>query len=141
MHLTRRISMLLVVMLLLAACGGATTPSTAAEGAPEAGGDGGGSGGDNACLNTVEEVSAAFGVEVTEAENTTTPGGGASCIYYIDKETFEIAYTVGLSPGGGVAQTIFDSFSADENAEAASGIGDEAVWYGGVSWSARATDC
>lgn len=131
MRLTRRLATLIAVILLLAACGTGAVPSTAAEGAPDAGGgDVGGGGGDDACLNTVEEVSAALDVEVTEAENTATPGGGAGCIYYTDKAAFEIAYTIGLSAGGSVAQQIFDSFAADD-AEEVSGIGDEALWYGG----------
>jgi len=132
MHLTRRLATLIAVMLLLAACGTGAVPSTVAEGAPDAGGgDVGGGGGDDACLNTVEEVSAALDVEVTEAENTATPGGGAGCIYYTDKAAFEIAYTISLSAGGSVAQQIFDSFAADEAAEEVSGIGDAALWYGG----------
>jgi hypothetical protein len=136
MHLIQRLSVILALLLGLAACGG-SAPTTAvdapaeAEGGNEGGGNQGSGNGDDACLNTNEEVSAAFGVQVSEAENTETPGGGASCIYYVDKESFEIAYTIGLSAGGNVAQTVFDSFSADETAEAVSGIGDEAVWYAG----------
>jgi len=133
----RLITALLALLLLLAACGGAATSTPAANGgggteatpAPDGGGNTGG--GDDACLNTNEEVSAAMGVEVTVAENTATPGGGGSCIYYIDKETFDIAYTIGLSAGGGVGQQVFDAFKNDEAAEPASGIGDEAIFYAG----------
>lgn len=57
--------------------------------------------------------------------------GGASCLYFIDKETFDIAYTIGLSAGGGVGQNVFDALAADDGAEPVSGIGDEAIWYGG----------
>jgi hypothetical protein len=121
----------IVLALALAACG-ATAPTTEVGAPVEAGGGDAGSGnGDDACLNTNEEVSAAFGVEVAESENTETPGGGASCIYYIDKASFDVAFTIGLSAGGNIAQTVFDSFSADESAEPVSGIGDEAVWYAG----------
>jgi len=136
-HLTRTSSILaLVLLVLLAACGGSSVPSTVAEGAPDAGevdtggGDTGG-GGTNACLNTVEEVSAAFNVTVTEAENTSTPDGSASCLYYVDREAFEIPYTIGLSAPGGVARQVFDAFKADDTSEPAAGIGDEALWYAG----------
>lgn len=127
-----------VVMLLLAACGGAAS-SSVAESAPDAsevdtgGGDtgGGDTGGTNACLNTNEEVSAALGVEVTESENTSTPDGSASCIYYVDREAFEVAYTIGLSAPGAVAQQVFEAFKADDTSEPAAGVGDEALWYAG----------
>ena len=125
----------LAMMLLLAACGGAAS-SSVAEGAPDAGevdtGGGDTGGGDtNACLNTNEEVSAAFGVTVTEQENTSTPDGSASCIYYVDREAFEVPYTIGLSAPGSVAQQVFDAFKADDTSEPAAGIGDEALWYAG----------
>ena len=138
MHLTRTSSILaLVLLVLLAACGGNAAPSTVAEGAPDAGevdtggGDTGGGGDTNACLNTNEEVSAAFGVTVTEQENTSTGDGSASCIYYVDREAFEVPYTIGLSAPGSVAQQVFDAFKADDASEPAAGIGDEALWYGG----------
>lgn len=122
------------LLVVLAACGSPGAPTaadddTGAQDAPDAGG--GEAGGGDACLNTIEEVSAAFAVVVIEAENTASPDGSASCIYYTDREAFDIAYTISLSAGGGVGQMVFDAFEADENAEPAPGIGDEAIWYGG----------
>lgn len=137
MHRIRSSSIVtLVLLVLLAACGGSAVSSTVAEGAPDAGevdtGGGDTGGGDtNACLNTNEEVSAAFGVTVTEAENTSTADGSASCIYYVDREAFDVPYTIGLSAAGGVAQQVFDAFKADDASEPAAGIGDEAIWYAG----------
>ena len=137
MHPIRTSSIVaLILLVILAACGGSAS-STVAEGAPDAGevdtggGDSGGGGDTNACLNTNEEVSAAFGVTVTEQENTSTPDGNASCIYYVDREAFEVPYTIGLSAPGGVARQVFDAFKADETSEPAAGIGDEALWYAG----------
>lgn len=134
MHPTRTSSIVaLILLVVLAACGGSAASSTVAEGAPDAGEvDTGGGGGDtNACLNTNEEVSAAFGVTVTEQENTSTPDGSASCIYYVDREAFDVPYTIGLSAAGGVARQVFDAFKADNTSEPAAGIGDEALWYAG----------
>ena len=129
-------------MILLAACGGGTsatdvdegdvdpTPTVTAADTDTDSDTGGGAGGDDACLNTAEEVSAAFGVEVAEAENTVNPDGdGAACIYHTDKAAFESAMATSLTTGS-LAQTVFDSFASDDSAEAVSGIGDEAIWFG-----------
>jgi hypothetical protein len=136
--LMRLISALCAALLIvLAACGSpvgappAADEDNGAQDAPDAGGGDGGGGDGNACLNTNEEVSAAFDVVVTEAENTASADGSASCIYYTDREAFDIAYTISLSAGGGVGQMVFDAFKGEEDAEPAPGIGDEAIWYGG----------
>ena len=99
MHLTKNLPGMFAFVLVVAACGGGTTPSTAAAPAAPAatpaatddgGGveatatpaaEGGGSGIDDFCLNTVEEVSAAFEVEVGEATSSENPGLGGACLY------------------------------------------------------------
>ena len=127
-RLARALAALLVIGLV--ACSPAAAPGAdeTATPTPETDSNGGG----NACLNTVEEVSAAFGVEVTEAENTASSGGGAGCIYYTDKAAFESAMATSLTVGS-LSQTVFDSFAADDSADPVSGIGDEAIWFGGNS--------
>lgn len=115
---------------------GAPAPTTDAGGggtevsaAPTAAGEGGGgSGGDlDACTNTVEEVSAAFGVKVTEALNTVSVDN-ASCLYYTDKAAFESAMATVLQRVS-LATMVFDAYAADDSAEPVSGIGDRAVWF------------
>ena len=159
-----RVTIFFAFLLLLAACGGGTAPSTDADdgagsdattaAATDAGGTpptDGGSGSDDACVNTVEEVSAAFGVEITEAENTPNAGGGgALCTYFTDKAAFEVEgvettgsetpagggcvysdaggtvlyFSIGVITTGGVPT--YDA-SAEGNEEVG-GIGDEAVY-------------
>lgn len=86
-------------------------------------------GGDDACANTIEEVSTAFAVTVTEAE-ASGDASGASCIYYTDKATFESAMATTLQRGG-FAKQVFESFASDPSSERVSGIGDDAVWFPG----------
>jgi hypothetical protein len=125
------------LVLLIAACSSSAASSAPAaaggDGAPAASeGDSGGTdtgGGLNACLNSNEEVSAALGVEIEEAENTEA-AGGASCIYYTDKEAFESALLITVQ-GGQTVQIARESFFTDPSWEPVSGIGDEAGWFGG----------
>jgi hypothetical protein len=48
------------------------------------------------CVNTNEEVSAAFGVQVARAENTENPGFGGGCIYY--DAAGNLVYSIGFVP-------------------------------------------
>jgi len=47
-------------------------------------------------VNTNEEVSAAFGVQVARAENTENPGFGGGCIYY--DAAGNLVYSIGFVP-------------------------------------------
>lgn len=146
MHLTRRLPFLFAFLLLLAACGGGTTPSTAADDgaetaatptptATEAGTDSGGgavpasdAGGEAGvtewCHNTVEEVSAAFGVDVADAVGTAAPGLGGGCAYTYADPT--MGYAISTITTGDVRATI-DAFRGGEGASDVVGIGDTAV--------------
>ena len=133
---------LLLPLFLAAACSSddddsATAPTEQGDDAADSGdgddsgdtGDGG-SGDDNGCVNTEEEVSEAFGVEVTEAENITNPGvPGGSCIYHTDKASGESAMAT-TRQSGDVANSVFASYAADDSSEKVGGIGDEAIWFG-----------
>ena len=143
MHLTKSLPVMFAFVLVVAACGGGTTPSTA--GAPSApaatpavtgdgGGveatatpavEGGGSGIDDFCLNTVEEVSAAFKVEVGEATSSENPGLGGACLY-TDVDGAQVFGLSVITAAGAVAT--FDASAGAEGSEAVSGIGDAALY-------------
>lgn len=88
-------------------------------------------GGDGACANTIEEVSTAFAVKVTEAE-VTGDANSTACTYYTDKAAFEAAMATTFQRGGMAKQT-FESYASDSSSERVSGIGDDAIWFGGNS--------
>ena len=139
MHLTKSLPVMFAFVLVVAACGGGTTPSTAgAPSAPAATGDGGGveatatpavegggSGIDDFCLNTVEEVSAAFEVEVVEATSSENPGLGGACLY-TDVDGAQVFGLSVITAAGAVAT--FDASAGAEGSEAVSGIGDAALY-------------
>ena len=140
---TRAIPALLALLLLLAACSGTTTssseapestaPTDAPPAATEPGTDATDAGGDagtgdlDACLNTVEEVAAAFGVEVLESENTQAIGGTA-CDYR--DEAGAVVMAIFLNTGEDAQFTIdaMETYVADGSAVEVSGIGDQA-WF------------
>lgn len=143
--MTRLVLLMLSVMVLLAACGGSvsdeaettTTTDPTSAGAPptdsqdteddvEEGAATGSDEGD-ACLNPVDEVSAAFGAEIVEAENSPSSGGEATCFYYTVAGGPDYALATSLLVGEGVQQA-FSSYASDEGSEEVGGIGDQAVW-------------
>jgi hypothetical protein len=95
---------------------------------PDDGETGGSGGAMNACLNTVDEVSAAFDVTVTEAENTAA-GEGASCVYHIDKAAFSSALAITLTVGELGVDIARQSFLEADGFEEVEGIGDAAGWF------------
>ena len=114
------------LLLVLAACGGS---------APASNGDDG-DGGDDAppagtqpgeCeLLTLDEVSAATGVEVTGTIGT-NQGGQAACNYN-DADGIPVATYIVMTSAAGVApQTGYDSIT--DGTEPVSGIGDQAKWH------------
>lgn len=124
------------VLAAMAACSTLASPSAqenitsvtpaSASAATESGGTGGEGADLDPCLNTTEEVSATFDVEVTEAESVTAVGG-ATCTYYTDRAANEEAMRISLSVDE-MGQFMIDTLEADETAEAVSGIGDQA-WF------------
>lgn len=131
-----------VPLLFLAACGasGAPTggaPASVADGgggveatAPptDEGGDDGvtaGGSGEEFCLNTIEEVSAALEVEVTDRASFENPGSGGGCSY-TDADGGPV-YAISVVIGDQAAAA-FDAYRQLEGAEEISGIGDAAVY-------------
>jgi len=131
-----------VPLLVLAACGGADAPATdsaptsaATDGggdveatAPPAGGGNGSTGGGSGeefCLNTIEEVSAALEVDVTDAAGFENPGSGGGCVYS-DAEQRTV-YLIGVVDNE-QAGAAFEGYRQLEGAEEISGIGDTALY-------------
>jgi hypothetical protein len=122
--------LVLGLLLVLAACGTS---------APATGGDDGDGGGDapatdapagtqpGECeLLTLDEVSAATGVEVTGTIGT-NQAGQAACNYN-DAGGIPVATYIVMTPDAGVApQAGYDAIT--EGAEPVSGIGDQAKWH------------
>jgi len=133
----------ILTLLTLAACGGTAAPATvsvptsaATTGGGEveptsvgptdgSGGDGATGSGEEFCLNTVEEVSAALEVDVTDTTSFENPGSGGGC-GYTDADGGPI-YAISVAIGDQAAAA-FDAYRQLEGAEEISGIGDAAVY-------------
>jgi len=128
-----------VPLLFLAACGASGAPIGGASGADgwrvgrrrvarrpashpmvAAGGSG-----EEFCLNTIEEVSAALEVEVTDRASFENPGSGGGCSY-TDADGGPV-YAISVVIGDQAAAA-FDAYRQLEGAEEISGIGDAAVY-------------
>lgn len=125
------------VLLLTLACGTATPATPAAPGGqtPAPGGQtpagqpGAGADQQDPCgLATVEEVSAALGLEVTVAEEDT--GGDTTYCNYRDASGRSLMAT--SFSQGELSQTVFNSFAGAEDAVPLPGVGDQAVISGGA---------
>jgi hypothetical protein len=126
-------SLLVGILLVLAACGGASTAATespasdgagAGEATPEPAGDGAVPA---VCdLLTLDEVSAATGVETVDTLGTDLTGQSA-CLYN-DADGIPTASLAVMSSDGAVAPSVgYDA--ASEGSEPVSGIGDQARWH------------
>lgn len=130
----------LLVLLVVTACGGQpssdpadgtdqadpTAESTAAPSEDGGTSDPGGSTDANSyCLNTVEEVAAALGVEVASAEGVANPGLGGGCMYNGPDGQPVMAISV---VDNEAAADAFDGYRQYEGAEEISGIGDAALF-------------
>lgn len=137
-RLTRPFAVLLVIGL--AACGGGTSATDGATATDDTGqpteapatdgGGGGGTGGavDLCAVLTIEEVSAAAGVEVSEAVGANLGDGQSSCNYNTADGLAVAGHTFttpesGVSPGD-----MFDANAAE--GESVDGVGDDAVMTG-----------
>lgn len=133
---------LLSVLLLIgvAACGGqpAVDPASAsatdvdssvapsaAESEGGGGSDGGSSDADRYCLNTVDEVASALGVEVSTADGVANPGLGGGCMYNGPDGMPVMAISVIDNES---AADAFEGYRQYEGAEEISGIGDAALF-------------
>jgi hypothetical protein len=135
----------LLFALTVAACGGTNTPaspSTAASAAsaPPAtsasesaeasqpaesaagGGGGGATGSSKWCLNTTDEVGAAFGVGATTEQGADVAGSGGGCIYSASAGPVLSIAVVQPAPAG-----LFQGMSGSQVFKQLSGIGDAAV--------------
>ncbi len=95
---------------------------SATEGPGDGGGEGGGASIDACPLLTTEEVSAAFGVDVAEAERANLGGGDTGCNY--NDANGELVATTTYAPGGAI---VWESLE-DEADDQIEGIGDGALW-------------
>lgn len=132
-----------VPLLFLAACGASGAPTGGAPASVATDGGGGveatapptdegdddgvtaGGSGEESCLNTIEEVSAAFEVEVTDRASFENPGSGGGCSY-TDADGGPV-YAISVVIGDQAAAA-FDAYRQLEGAEEISGIGDAAVY-------------
>lgn len=137
------IALSLMLLLVLAACGGqpASAPSDDAatdqaeptDGPSDDGGttdggttDGGGEGDANSyCLNTVDEVASALGVEVASADGIANAGLGGGCMYNGPDGMPVMAISV---VDNEAAADAFEGYRQYEGAEEVSGIGDAALF-------------
>jgi hypothetical protein len=136
----RRVLLAPAALLLVAACssGGASsapaTGGTAATPAPPAGSaapsgapsaaTGAGIGGDtDFCWNTIEEVSAVLGVEVTTAQGAEAAGVGGGCNY----STADGSLVYAISTVTSSAAQTFEAAKGTEGAVVVTGVGDGAV--------------
>lgn len=124
-----------VVVVLVSGCSAATAPSSPPdedsqapatdESVPSAttGDSAGTSGSTDWCLNTVEEVSAALSVDVTDAAGAEAPGNGGGCNYSDADGNF--VYSMSIVTASGAVGT-FEANVDAEGAVTVDGIGDRA---------------
>lgn len=138
--MTRRLPVAVagVTLLALVACGGsgAAPDGGAAQGggesdaanAPDTGGGGGGDV-DLCAVLTLDEVSAAAGVEATDAQGA-SGAGYSSCNYNAADGSPIAGNTLTTGAAGVSGSQMFDSNLGVEGAEEISGVGDRAVLIG-----------
>ena len=121
----------LVALLLLAACGSAGQTSgpgsdaSAGDGASQPADGGTGSGGGDCDLWTLDEVSAAAGVEVTDTLGSEQQG--QSACNFNDADGLPIATYVVMTSDAPISPSAgYDAIS--EGTEPVSGVGDQAKW-------------
>lgn len=132
-----RLPMTVLALLALVACGGTASSSAAAQGGSDAtatpapAGGGGSTGGDfDLCTAlSLDEVSAAAGVEVTDT-STASSAGVSSCNYLTADGSPVVGNTLTTSNAVINAVEMFEANLGAEGAEQISGVGDRAVMVG-----------
>ncbi len=114
----------LIVTFTLAGCGSTNVPTTSSAAGSTASGGAPNGGADEFCLNTIDEVSAASGVDVSKATANAATAFGGACNYTSDDG--KLVYSVVTLDSAGAVGT-FEASKKNEGVVAIEGLGDDAV--------------